>query len=57
MPRKRKANPPAQPVSVKVSADERKKLKEWARAYPDKPGLGETAHRLLQRELEKDKRG
>lgn len=56
MPRKKKAQRPRS-VSIKLSSDEEKKLKEWSRAYPDGPCLGETAHRLLQRELDKDKRG
>lgn len=56
MARKKKTQP-ARSVSFKLSADEEKKLKEWSRAYPDEPTPGETAHRLLQRELDKDKRG
>jgi hypothetical protein len=44
-------------LSIKLSPGEAKKLKEIQRAYPDKPSLSETARRLLEIELDRDKRG
>jgi len=35
-------------LTLKLSAEDESKLKEWSKAYPDKPSFPETAHRLLE---------
>lgn len=54
----RKKKPEAKhTITLRVTDDEEKKLKELQHAYPDKPSLTETAHRVLEVELHRDKRG
>ena len=44
-------------ITLRVTDEEEKKLKNLQHAYPDHPSLPETAHRVLEMELHRDKRG
>jgi hypothetical protein len=58
----RKKKPPGRELRtislrMHLSAEDATKLKFCAQAYPDNPALPEAAHRLLEMELYRDRRG
>ena len=57
MTRKTKKPKAKRTITLRVTGDEEERLKDLQRAYPDKPSLPETAHRVLEVELHRDKRG